>query len=343
MARPAGGQRRIRVGRRARARTEAPPRPARTRPPDRRARRGALLPRAAAHGRHAGGPRAPPLLEGPLLPVAAGRGDRRLPAARHPDGYGERLPAASLQAYGGAIADVPTPTAPSASATRRSSSSPPRAGPTPPRTRTGCPPPAATPRRSSRTRPACTNAMSDEGATGVARAYSPAKLARLPRAQGRLRPRQRLPPSLQRTTSTATDSPHLAGISREILRFCQGAVGARAHQDAHRLGRLRCARVHARGHVHARRAQPRRAGGRTSRPCATCACFFQYANVHELCEPVERLTGRKVHSFLSAVDTQGRGPLAVETFVLYPEGKDGPSRSETEDSGLPISGRRDAG
>ena len=47
--------------------------------------------------------------------------------------------------------------------------------------------------------------------------------------------------------------------------------------------------------------------------------FFQYATVADFCEPVERLTGRRVRSFLSAIDTQVDG-LAKETFVLYPEG-----------------------
>src|SRR5215217_3380196 len=32
--------------------------------------------------------------------------------------------------------------------------------------------------------------------------------------------------------------------------------------------------------------------------------FFQYATVREFCEPVERITGRKVRSFLSAIDTE---------------------------------------
>jgi len=54
---------------------------------------------------------------------------------------------------------------------------------------------------------------------------------------------------------------------------------------------------------------------------------FQYATVKEFCEPVERITGRKVRSFLSALDTAVDG-LAVETFVLHPPGYDGPSRSE---------------
>jgi uncharacterized protein YbcI len=55
--------------------------------------------------------------------------------------------------------------------------------------------------------------------------------------------------------------------------------------------------------------------------------FFQYATLPELCEPVERITGRKVRSFHSSIDTKVGG-LAVETFVLYPEGQDGPSRGE---------------
>ena len=55
--------------------------------------------------------------------------------------------------------------------------------------------------------------------------------------------------------------------------------------------------------------------------------FFQYANVREFCEPVERLTGRKVRSFLSATDTEADG-LAMETFVLHAAGYDGPSRAD---------------
>jgi uncharacterized protein YbcI len=54
--------------------------------------------------------------------------------------------------------------------------------------------------------------------------------------------------------------------------------------------------------------------------------FFQYATVREFCEPVERLTGRKVRSFLSAIDTEVEG-LATEVFVLRPAGYDGPSRT----------------
>src|SRR5215218_10220808 len=53
--------------------------------------------------------------------------------------------------------------------------------------------------------------------------------------------------------------------------------------------------------------------------------FFQYASVRELCEPVERLTGRKVRAFVSGIDTQADG-LSVETFVLHPPGSSAPSR-----------------
>jgi hypothetical protein len=53
--------------------------------------------------------------------------------------------------------------------------------------------------------------------------------------------------------------------------------------------------------------------------------FFQYATVEDFCGPVERLTGRRVRSCLSAIDTQVAG-MAMETFVLHPEGYDGPSR-----------------
>jgi hypothetical protein len=55
--------------------------------------------------------------------------------------------------------------------------------------------------------------------------------------------------------------------------------------------------------------------------------FFQYASVREFCEPVERLTGRKVRAFISGLDTEADG-LAVETFVLHPPGSDAKSRCE---------------
>jgi uncharacterized protein YbcI len=54
--------------------------------------------------------------------------------------------------------------------------------------------------------------------------------------------------------------------------------------------------------------------------------FFQYATVREFCEPVERLTGRKVRAFHSSIDTEADG-MAIEAFVLHPEGYDGPSRA----------------
>ena len=54
---------------------------------------------------------------------------------------------------------------------------------------------------------------------------------------------------------------------------------------------------------------------------------FQYATVPGFCEPVERLTGRKVRSFISGIDTEVDG-LSTEIFILHPEGYDGPSRMQ---------------
>jgi uncharacterized protein YbcI len=45
--------------------------------------------------------------------------------------------------------------------------------------------------------------------------------------------------------------------------------------------------------------------------------FFQHASVREFCEPVERITGRKVRAYTSGIDTEIDG-LSVETFVLHP-------------------------
>jgi hypothetical protein len=49
--------------------------------------------------------------------------------------------------------------------------------------------------------------------------------------------------------------------------------------------------------------------------------------VREFCEPVERLTGRKVRAFGSAIDSAVQG-LSVETFILHPVGSSEPSRIE---------------
>jgi uncharacterized protein YbcI len=55
--------------------------------------------------------------------------------------------------------------------------------------------------------------------------------------------------------------------------------------------------------------------------------FFQIATVREFCEPIERVTGRKVRAFVSGTDTHVEG-LSVETFVLHPDGYEGPSRAD---------------
>lgn len=63
--------------------------------------------------------------------------------------------------------------------------------------------------------------------------------------------------------------------------------------------------------------------------------LFQYAEVKVFCEPVERLTGRKVRSFLSGIDTEA--DVACEMFVMHPEGYDGPSRADVLEPSKPSS------
>ena len=46
--------------------------------------------------------------------------------------------------------------------------------------------------------------------------------------------------------------------------------------------------------------------------------LFQYAEVSKFTEPVERITGRRVRSFISGIDTNT--DVACELFVLEPEG-----------------------
>ena len=55
--------------------------------------------------------------------------------------------------------------------------------------------------------------------------------------------------------------------------------------------------------------------------------LFQYASVPDFCDPVERLTGRRVRAFISGIDTEVDG-ISVETFLLHPASSDAPSRSD---------------
>ena len=52
--------------------------------------------------------------------------------------------------------------------------------------------------------------------------------------------------------------------------------------------------------------------------------LFQYAELERFCEPIERITGRRVRGFISGIDTVA--DIASEMFVLHPHGYDGPSR-----------------
>jgi uncharacterized protein YbcI len=54
--------------------------------------------------------------------------------------------------------------------------------------------------------------------------------------------------------------------------------------------------------------------------------FFQYASVSTFCEPVERITGRRVKAFISGIDTHE--DVSVELFILHEPGYDGPGRED---------------
>jgi uncharacterized protein YbcI len=61
--------------------------------------------------------------------------------------------------------------------------------------------------------------------------------------------------------------------------------------------------------------------------------LFQYAEIERFCDPIERITGRKVRSFISGIDTVS--DIASEMFVLHPSGYDGPSRADDPADGRP--------
>ena len=56
--------------------------------------------------------------------------------------------------------------------------------------------------------------------------------------------------------------------------------------------------------------------------------LFQYAEVASFCDPIERLTGRKVRAFISGIDA--KADLASEMFVLHAPGYEGDSRAELQ-------------
>jgi uncharacterized protein YbcI len=55
---------------------------------------------------------------------------------------------------------------------------------------------------------------------------------------------------------------------------------------------------------------------------------LQHATRSEFCEPIERITGRKVRSFISGIDTDV--DLSVQVFVIHPDGHDGPSPTDEQ-------------
>ena len=45
--------------------------------------------------------------------------------------------------------------------------------------------------------------------------------------------------------------------------------------------------------------------------------LFQYASAQQFIQPVEAITGRRVRSFISGIDTEK--DVAIETFIFHPE------------------------
>jgi hypothetical protein len=64
--------------------------------------------------------------------------------------------------------------------------------------------------------------------------------------------------------------------------------------------------------------------------------LFQYAELTAFCEPIERLTSRKVRAFVSGIDTEV--DLATEMFVLHPAGYEGDSRASPQRLDAPPGG-----
>ena len=54
--------------------------------------------------------------------------------------------------------------------------------------------------------------------------------------------------------------------------------------------------------------------------------FMQYASIGDFCEPIERITGRRVRAFVSGIDTLE--DVSVETYVLHAKASDSPSRTD---------------
>ena len=115
---------------------------------------------------------------------------------------------ASLQAYGGAIAEVADEDTAFSQRDVAFDTSRLPDGPTRPTTRTAS---QCARESAARLEPFASgmyvNVISDEGLAGVSRAYSPEKLARLAAVKADVRPRQRLPPQSQHRTCCSGATP----------------------------------------------------------------------------------------------------------------------------------------
>ena len=130
----------------------------------------------------------------------------------------------------------------------------------------------------------------------------------------------------QQPTASENRTSALMEISNAMVQLYKQQFG-RGLTSARTLGRSRRPGVRPRGHAHPGRANLVEMG--EHQRLRDIRMFFQYATVRGFCDPVEDITGRTVRSFHSSIDTKVDG-MAVETFILYPEGHEGPSRTELE-------------
>jgi hypothetical protein len=100
-----------------------------------------------------------------------------------------------------------------------------------------------------------------------------------------------------------------------MTRLHEGVLRARADEHPNAVGATERADHLRRGHPHARRAQHGQAGRASA--VARHTHVLPVRDLREFCEPIERITGRKLRAFLSSTDTEVDG-FSTETFVLHP-------------------------
>ncbi len=134
------------------------------------------------------------------------------------------------------------------------------------------------------------------------------------------------PPGLDATDGAPSSDGHslMAGLSRAMVgiykeQFGRGPVRAHSHWAGDDM--IVCVLEQS---LTPAELNLREMGAHTQ--LRNTRMLFQYATTKDFVEPVERLTGRTVKSFISGMDTDQ--DTAIEAFLLYPPGEEGRSRAE---------------